>query len=77
MEQFWLKILVNLVPEMGNVDVNKIGRGIEVVIPDLFRDHSPGDDLARVSHEEFKKGVFLRREFDLCPFPKNPMSLRF
>ncbi len=77
MEKLRLKILVNLVPKMRNVDIDDVGGRIEVIVEDLFGDHGPGDDLARVSHEEFKEGIFFRREFDLCSLPKNPMSLRF
>ena len=35
------------------------------IVKDLFRDHGPGDDLARVSHEKFEKGIFFGGEFDL------------
>ena len=75
MEKLRFKILVDLIPEMRDMDIDDIRRGIEVDIPDLFGDHGPGDDLSRVPHEEFKQGIFFRREFDLCLLPKNPMPI--
>jgi len=45
-----------------------------MVIPDLLRNHRPGDDLTRMSHEVFQERIFFGREFDLCLIPKDPMT---
>jgi hypothetical protein len=77
MEKLRFKFLVDLIPKMRNMDINDIRRGIKVVVPDLLRDHGSGNDLAWVSYEEFKKGIFFGGKFNLDFFPKNPMPIGF
>jgi hypothetical protein len=77
MEKLRFKFLVDLIPKMRNMDINDIRRGIKVVVPDLLRDHGSGNDLAGVSHEEFKKHILLRCKINFDSVPKNPMSIGF
>jgi hypothetical protein len=77
MEQLRLKIFVDLIPEMGDVDVDDIGRRIEVIVPHLLGNHRAGDDLPRVPHEEFKEGIFFGGELDFYFFPENTMPVGF
>ena len=76
MEKFGLKIFVDLVPEMGDMDINNIGPRIEVIIPYPFGDHRSGDNLTRVSHEELKKGILFGCEFNSCVAPQDPMFVK-
>jgi hypothetical protein len=65
MEKFGLKILINFIPKMREMDINHIGRRVKMVVKDLLRNHGPGDDLILMPHEKFKEGIFFRSEFDL------------
>jgi hypothetical protein len=77
MEKLGSKILVNFASKVRNMNINDVGGGVEMIVEDFFRDHGSGDDLAWMSHEEFKKGIFFGSEFDLDFFPKNPVSIGF
>jgi hypothetical protein len=77
MEKLGSKILVNFVSKVRNMNINDVGGGVEMIVEDFFRDHGPGDDLAWMSHEEFKKGILFGSEFDLDFSPKNPVSIGF
>jgi hypothetical protein len=76
MEKLGFKIFIDLTSKVRNMDIDDVGRCIEMIVEDLFRDHGPGNDLSRMSHEEFKKDILFRGEFNLCFFPINPMSVR-
>ena len=63
------KVLVDLLTEIIDIDVNHIGHGIEMVIPDMFGNHRPGEDFVRIPHHVFEEGIFFAREFDLLVLP--------
>ena len=75
MEQFGLKIFIDLISKMRDVNINDVGSGVEMVIPHVCRNHRSGDDLTRTSHEVFKKRVFLGGELNLYPVAVNAMSV--
>jgi hypothetical protein len=77
MEKFGLKILIDLISKMGDMDIDDIGPRIEVIIPYSFRDHRSGDDLPRMSHEKLKKPIFFWGKFNLYLISINSMSVYF
>ena len=47
------------------MDVDHIRLGIEVIIPDMLKQHGAGDDLAGVLHQIFEQPKLARLEDDL------------
>ena len=44
--------------------VNKIGGGNEFVIPDLFEQHGPGQQLLPAAHHVFQEAKLARKQID-------------
>ena len=42
------------------MNVNDIGLRIEMIIPHVFKQHCPRDDLARMFHQIFEQAEFPR-----------------
>src|SRR5271165_6877791 len=64
-DQRRVEIPVDLGPEPGDVHVDDIRLGIEMIVPDMLEQHGPGDDLAGVLHQVFEKAKFARLQDDL------------
>ena len=47
--------LVDLGAQAGNMDVDDIGLGIEMIIPDILQKHGAGDDVTSIAHQIFKQ----------------------
>src|SRR5438105_3497662 len=54
-DQRALEALVDLRAQSGNMNVDHVGLGVEVVVPDMLEQHGPGHDLTRVLHQIFEK----------------------
>ena len=65
MNELGLEVAVDLVAEAADEDVDDVGLGIEVIIPDVFEDHGLGDDFVLVAQEVFEEKKFAGLEFDL------------
>ena len=50
---------------MIDINVDDIGEGIEVIIPDMLRDHRASQYLTLVAKEIFEEAVFLAGQFNL------------
>src|SRR5215510_1260441 len=59
--------LIYFAPQPLHVDLDQIGEGIEVLLPDVFGDLGAADDLAGAPRQVFKERVFLRGQLDLTP----------
>src|SRR5208337_3412049 len=64
-EQRRVEVPVDLGPEPRHVDVDDVGLRIEMVVPDMFEQHGPGDDLAGVLHQVFQQAELARLQHDL------------
>src|SRR6185503_6030945 len=48
---------VELSPETADMDVDDVGAGVEMIVPDLLQKHGPGDDSPLVAGEIFKQQI--------------------
>src|SRR5678816_3347411 len=60
-----VEALLELSPKSADVNVDHVGRRIEMIIPDLLEQHRAGDDPPFVPGEIFKKQIFARLEVEL------------
>src|SRR5712671_3050710 len=55
-------LAVDLAADAPDIDVDDIGRGIEMKIPDVLQQHCPGYDAAFVAHQILQKLEFPRKK---------------
>ena len=65
MDELRLEIAVDFIAEAADEDVDDVGLGIEMIIPDMFEDHGLGDDFVLVPQEVFQEEKFAGLEIDL------------
>jgi len=46
------------------MNVDDIGLGIEMILPDILQQHGAGDDLPGMAHQIFEQAKFARLQFD-------------
>lgn len=51
------------------MDIDDVGLGIEVVIPDIFQQHGAGHHLPGIFHQVFQQAEFARLQDDLLAGP--------
>src|SRR5450755_3570696 len=51
-------LAVDLASHTSDIDVDDIGRGIEMEVPDVLQQHGAGDDTALVAHQILQKLEF-------------------
>src|SRR3954471_2951999 len=61
MDQRISLLVVDFAPHPANVDVDDVGRGIEMKVPDVLQQHCPGYNAAFVAHQIFQKLEFPRQ----------------
>ena len=49
------------------MDVDDVGLGVEMVVPDFLQQHRSGDDLALMSHEMLEKTKLARLKRNRAP----------
>src|SRR5581483_6895801 len=59
------KITIDLAAQAVDQDVDDVGLGIEVIIPDMLQDHRLRDGSAGVSHQIVEQGELFRLKLDL------------
>src|SRR5262245_1665392 len=57
-------LTVNLSADAPDVDVDDVGRGVEVQIPYMLQQHRPRNDLAVVANEVLENLKFARQQLD-------------
>src|SRR6516225_3846801 len=62
-------LAVDLAANAADIDVNDIGRGIEVNVPDMLQQHRAGNNAIFVANEIFEQLELAREQFD---FPSAP-----
>src|SRR5215831_8215612 len=62
-------LIVDLAAQASDIDVDDIGRGIEMQVPDVLQKHRPRDDAARVAHQIFQQLELLRQKLDILAVP--------
>src|SRR5579885_876812 len=63
-DQLALPPLVDLVPQVADVDVDDVREGVEIQVPDVLGDHGAGEHAARVAQEVLQQRVLLRGQLD-------------
>src|SRR5690606_23591637 len=56
--------LIQFTPQAIDVHFDHVGGPFPVGLPEVFRKHSPGHDVPRVTHQDFQEAEFRRREVD-------------
>src|SRR5947209_4820529 len=58
-------LAVDLAAQASNIDVDDVGRGIEMEIPHVLQQHGARHDIAFVAHQIFEELEFARKQFDV------------
>src|ERR1700694_6220459 len=69
MDQRIALLAVDLATHPPDIDVDDIGRGIEMQIPDVLQQHRPGYDAALVANQIFEKLEFPGEQQDVPAAP--------
>src|SRR5260370_19790459 len=59
-----IRAVINLPPETLYIDINDVGKGIEVLVPDVLGNLGATKDLTLVKHQQLQQGIFFRGQFD-------------
>src|SRR5207253_411620 len=65
-QQLQLPAGVDFFPQVVDVDVNDVGRGIEIIIPHVLSEPGSGEHTARVAHKIVEEGELSGRQLDGC-----------
>ena len=68
-DQRRVEALVDLVPQVADVDVHDVRGALVVLVVQVLPDHRPRHDLAGVEREELQQGVLLGRQVDRLAGP--------
>src|SRR6185369_5913097 len=69
MDQRISLLVVDFAPHPADIDVDDVGRGVEMKIPDMLQQHCPGYDPAFVAHQIFQKLEFPRQQDNVLAAP--------
>src|SRR5882762_4426843 len=56
--------VVNLAPQALHVNLDQIGEGIEVLLPNMLGNLSPTNDLIDMARQVIQQGIFFCGKFD-------------
>src|SRR4051794_34240652 len=62
-------LAVDFAAHAPDIDVDDVGRGIEMQIPDVLQQHGPRHDAAFVAHQIFQQLKFPRQQRDVLAAP--------
>src|SRR6185312_5843664 len=62
-------LVVDLSAQPSNIDIDDVGRRIEMKVPDVLQQHGPGYDAALIAHQIFQKLEFLGKKVDILAAP--------
>src|SRR5215470_13785186 len=62
-------LVVHLAPHATDIDVDDIGRRIEMQVPDVLQKHGARDDAAFVAHQILQQLELARQQLDLLAAP--------
>src|SRR6266852_349993 len=61
----WLaRAVINLPAETLYIDIYDVGKGIEVLVPNVLGNLGATQDLTLMKHQQREQGIFLRGEFN-------------
>src|SRR6202140_1624276 len=62
-------LAVDFATHPSDIDVDDIGRGIEMQVPDVLQQHRPGNDAAFVAHQILQQLKFFWQQQDVLAAP--------
>src|SRR5262245_31279456 len=62
-------LVVQLAPDASNIDLDDVGRRIEMKIPDVLKQHGPRYDAAFIAHQILQQLEFPGEKLDLLAAP--------
>src|SRR5690606_32432509 len=74
MKKRLLEALLDLAAQPGNVDIDDIGLGIKVIVPDILEQHGARHHLPGMTHQIFEQTELARLEGDFLPVPCNAVG---
>src|SRR5260370_39182129 len=63
-DQRLIRAMIDLPAQAHYVDIYDVGKGIEVLVPNVLGNLTAAEDLTLVKHQQLEQGIFLRGEFD-------------
>src|SRR5262249_7951005 len=75
-DQFQPVAVVNLAPQSLDINLNQVGKRVEVFVPHVLADLCAGDDLARAPREILQQRVLFASQVDSAAGALNLMSAR-
>ena len=61
-------IFIDFLSQMVDINIDHVGKGVKIIIPNMFGDHRSRQHLPLVSQEIFEQAVFFSREFNFLVF---------
>ena len=55
---------IDFAPKVVDINIDDIGHGVQIKLPDLLENRGAGNGLPRVAHEKFKQSIFLGAQSD-------------
>src|SRR6476620_1491142 len=74
LEQLDRILVVDLAPQVVDVDLDQRGTGAEIGIPHMLDNLIAGEDLAGVAHQQLQQAVFGGRQVDGPPVPPRTLG---
>src|SRR5712692_10478682 len=65
--QGWREAVVHLAPQVVDIHIHHVRRGIEGQVPHVFDDHRPRQPAPGIAHQVFQQREFLGRQFNVTP----------
>jgi hypothetical protein len=65
MDQWVVLRSIDLATDSSNVNVDDVGRGIEIVVPHVLQQHRPRDNLALIANKVLEQLEFTWQQVDL------------
>src|SRR5262245_62148428 len=62
-------LVVELAPDASDIDIDDVGRRIEMKIPDMLKQHGPRYDASFIAHQILQQLEFAGEKLDLLAAP--------
>ena len=79
MDQLFIKVTINLYPEIVYVNIYDIGIGIKILVPYIFEQSDTWEGNPLMSHEIFEQAVFFNGKVDVYvpPFGFSSIAVQY
>src|SRR2546423_4764742 len=71
MDELHLERIVDLPPQVANIDIDDVRLVVDLVVPDMIGDQRAGEDMVRRSHQAFQDRILFGGQVDQLAAPLN------